>query len=88
MNKTSCVIRIPTKKQEVTHFSEKALKRLEFQGFGGDYRTRTSDLLRMNGLGKLFPLVSNPIQCRELRIQNYLSSLYHSVSAHSAPHCG
>ena len=32
--------------------------------FGGDYWTRTSDLLRVNGLGKLFLTVSTAIQRR------------------------
>ena len=56
--------------------------------YGGDYWTRTSDLLRVNGLGKLFLAISDPIQHRRLHIQNDLTILYHSVSAHSAPHCG
>jgi len=56
--------------------------------FGGDYWTRTSDLLRVNGLGKLFPTVFTPIQHRRIRIQNYLTTVCPSVSAHSAPHCG
>ena len=68
--------------------NKKSLKLLEFQGFGGDYWTRTSDLMRVNGLGKLFLIVSATIQHRRLRIQNYLTVLYHSVSVHSAQHCG
>ncbi len=68
--------------------NKKSLKLLEFQGFGGDYWTRTSDLMRVNGLGKLFLTDSNPIQHRRLRIQNYLTAVYPGVSAHSAPHCG
>ena len=39
---------IPAKNQEVTRLQEKkSLKTLGFQGFGGDYWTRTSDLLRV-----------------------------------------
>ena len=56
--------------------------------FGGDYWTRTSDLLRVNGLGKLFLTVSSPIQHRRILVQNYLTIVCPGVSTHSAPHCG
>jgi hypothetical protein len=51
-------------------------------------RKNRSDLLRVNGLGKLFPVVSDPTQHRSLPIQNYLTSLCRGVSALSAPHGG
>ena len=56
--------------------------------YGGDYWTRTSDLLRVNGLGKLFLTVSTAIQHRRILVQNYLIILCPGVSAYSAPHCG